>query len=342
MDIDAFVAAHQGAWFRLQQLTERARRVRDVSPDELDELIHLYQRVGANLATARVEYAADTAVVNRLTLLVADAHGVLYGQRDVEVGRGLRHFVGVTFPEAIWHIRRYIVAAALFMLVPWAAMQIWISVSPQAYEASGPEAATQQYVNQDFEDYYSNQPSQNFATQVFLNNVRVAFLAFAAGALLCVFTIALLVWNGANVGVAGGLFTHVGLGDKFWGLILPHGMLEISAVIVAGAAGLKLGWTVIDPGDRPRLHAFVEESRKAGSVLVGLVVAFLLAATVEGFVTGRPWSTAVRVGIGVFVFCAFWGWTVFAIWRLRHTAPPEPSGGLLDDDQSRPVALSSR
>ena len=310
MDIDAFVAAHQGAWWRLQQLTERARKLSQMSPDELDEMVHLYQRCGANLANARVEYAADSALVNRLTLLVSDAHGVLYGQRDTEVRRGLIQFATLTFPAAIYSLRRYILVAALLTIVPWAVFQIWLAVSPAAFDVSAPDGAAEQYINQDFEDYYSNQPSQNFASQVFLNNIRVGFLAFAAGALLCVVTAALLAYNGASVGMAGGLFTHVGQADKFWGLILPHGMLELSAVIVAGAAGLRIGWSIIDPGDRPRFNAITDEARRSGSVLVGLVVAFLLAAVVEGFVTGKPWPTSLRIGIGIFVFVLFWGWTI--------------------------------
>ena len=334
MDIDAFVVTRQAGWARLQALTEQARRVSRVTPDDLDEMVGLYQRAGADLANARVTYATDTALVSRLTLLVADAHGVLYGQRDTEVRRGLATFATLTFPAAIYQLRRYIAVAALLTVVPWAVFQIWLAVSPTAFDVAAPDATAEQYINQDFADYYSNQPSQNFATQVFLNNVRVGFLAFAAGALLCVFTVALLVWNGANVGVAGGLFTHVGQWDKFWGLILPHGMLEISAVIVAGAAGLRIGWAVIDPGDRPRFHAFVEEARRSGSVLVGLVVAFLLAATVEGFVTGRPWPTAVRLGIGVGVFLLFWGWTIAFAIRARRA-------GLEDSTADAPLLVDA-
>ena len=318
MDIDAFVATHQGAWWRLQALTEKARHLRDVSPDELDEMVHLYQRVGANLAHARVEYVADAALVNRLTLLVADAHGVLYGQRDTEVRRNLAQFATVTFPAAIYALRRYIAIAAVLTFLPWAVFQIWLAVSPEAFDLTMPDAAAQQYIEQDFEDYYSNQPSQDFATEVFLNNVRVGFLAFAAGILLCVVTAALLAWNGANGGMAGGLFTHVGQADKFWGLILPHGMLELSAVVVAGAAGLRIGWALIDPGDRLRSNALTDEARRSGSVLVGLVVAFLLAATVEGFVTGKPWPTWLRIGIGAFVFVLFWGLTIAYAIRLRR------------------------
>ena len=262
-------------------------------------------------------YAADAMLLSRLTLLVSEAHGVLYGQRDVEAKRGIIEFATVTFPTAVWGIRRFVLAAFLLTALPWAVFQIWLAVSPKAFDVVAPAAASEQYINQDFADYYSNQPSQNFASQVFFNNIRVGFLAFAAGILLCVVTAALLAYNGANGGIAGGLFTHVGQSSKFWGLILPHGLLELSAVIVAGAAGLRIGWTVIDPGDRARIAALSEESRRVGTVLIGLVVAFLMAAVIEGFVTGRPWPTSVRVGIGVVGFVAFWGWTIGFAWRQR-------------------------
>lgn len=318
MDIDAFVAANQDAWLRLQQLTRQARRITSITPDQLDELTSLYQSCGANLAHARVRYSGDPMLINRLTLLVGDTYSVLYGQRTPEVRRAAARFATVTFPAAVVSLRRFILAASLLTFVPWAGFQIWLSVSPRAFELIAPEAAREAYINQDFESYYSSQPAQNFATQVFLNNVRVAFVAFAAGILVCVVTAGVLAYNGANGGIAGGMFTHVGEGGTFWGLILPHGLLELSAVVVAGAAGLRIGWTLIDPGDRPRLAALAIESRRAGNVLVGLIAAFLLAAMVEGFVTGRPWPTPVRVGIGVVVFLAFWGWTI--VYGLRHDA----------------------
>ena len=131
-------------------------------------------------------------------------------------------------------------------------------------------------------------------------------LAFAAGALVCVLTVWILVQNGASVGMAGGLFAAAGQQPKFWGLILPHGLLELSAVIIAGAAGLRLGWTVIDPGDRLRGTALVAEGRRAAMVVLGLVPVFGVAGTIEGFITGRGMPTAARVGIGVAVCAAFW------------------------------------
>ena len=309
MDIDAFVATHQNSWARLGDLTDRARKLRRMSPDELDELVGLYQRAGSHLAHARLAYR-DEAVVGRLTYLVGEAHGILYARRETDVRRSVTRFLTLTFPAATYAIRRFILVSALLTIVPWIVLQVWIGVSPDAFELTGDPAVTEAYIQNDFESYYSSQPAQNFAGQVFLNNVRVGVLAFAAGILLCVFTVFILAFNGANVGVAGGLFTHVGEWERFWGLILPHGLLEISAVIVSGAAGLRLGWSVIAPGDMTRWDAVTARGREVGNVVIGLVIAFGVAGIIEGFVTGRPWPTAVRVGIGIVAFVAFWGWTL--------------------------------
>ncbi len=319
MDIDAFVVRNQADWLRLGVLTGHARKPRNLSADQLDELIRLYQRTSAHLADARVTYAADQALVGRLTLLVTDAHSVLYSQRDVELKRSLRDFATSTFPGAVYRIRWFIAASALLTFVPWAVFNVWLAVSPRAVSASGPATLRDAYIHGDFENYYRSGSASSFANQVFWNNVRVAILAFAAGILLCVVTAVLLAYNGANVGIAGGLFTNVGEWQKFWGLILPHGLLELSAVIVAGAAGLRIGWTVIDPGDRTRFSALAEEGRRAGTILMGLVVAFLLAAMIEGFVTGQPWPTSIRLGIGVTAFSAFWGWTIAFALRQNRT-----------------------
>jgi uncharacterized membrane protein SpoIIM required for sporulation len=311
MDIDAFVATHQVSWTHLAGLTKRARKLTNMSPGELDELVGLYQRTSGHLAHARIEYGADDAIVGRLTFLVAGAHGVLYGRRETNMRSTVARFLTLTFPAAVWRIRRFIVISALLTMVPWIVFTVWIGISPEAFDLTGDPAVTASYIERDFEDYYSSQPAQNFAGQVFLNNVRVAILAFAAGILLCVFTVSILVYNGANVGIAGGLFTHVGEWERFWGLILPHGLLEISAVIV--------------PGDQTRWAALTAQGRDVGNVVIGLVIAFAVAGLIEGFVTGQPWPTSVRVGIGVIAFAAFWGWTIMYGRRADQILATEPA-----------------
>jgi uncharacterized membrane protein SpoIIM required for sporulation len=308
MDVDRFVAEHQDAWSRLATLEAKAYPVRKLSADELDELVSLYQRVSTHLSYART-YLPEPGLIARLTALVATANGIVYAQR----GRGWRsitQFFTHTFPAAVWANKRFILAAALLTFVPAVALGVWIANSPAAFEATAPDAVREAYINEDFESYYSSEAAAQFAAEVFTNNLRVSILAFAAGIFGCVLTAWILVQNGALVGVVAGLFASVGQQPKFWGLILPHGMLELSCVVIAGAAGLRLGWTLIDPGDRPRLAALAQGGRRCGAILVGLVLALAVAGLIEGFVTGRVSSTVLRVGIGAVAFAAFWAYVV--------------------------------
>ena len=308
MDVDTFLATNQASWDRLSSLVRRgSRRVGRLSPDELEELVALYQRTATHLSYARTTYR-DPALTASLSSLVARAGAVVYGSRPRTL-RALGRFFSVTFPAAVWYSRRFVAVSAALFLVPAFAVGLWIANSPRAVEATGPKAVREAYVNQDFEQYYRSAPASQFASQVFTNNVQVSIYAFAAGIALLP-TAFILMLNGANVGVAGGLFASVGQQLKFWGLILPHGLLELTAVFIAGGAGLRLGWTLVDPGDRTRRAALAEEGRRALAIVAGLVVVFAAAGTIEGFVTGSSLPTWVRVGIGLLGEAALLSWLV--------------------------------
>ncbi|MBV8296381.1 MAG: stage II sporulation protein M [Acidimicrobiia bacterium] len=308
MDVDTFLATNQASWDRLSSLVRRgSRRVGRLSPDELEELVALYQRTATHLSYARTTYR-DPALTASLSSLVARAGAVVYGSRPRTL-RALGRFFSVTFPAAVWYSRRFVAVSAALFLVPAFAVGLWIANSPRAVEATGPKAVREAYVNQDFEQYYRSAPASQFASQVFTNNVQVSIYAFAAGIALLP-TAFILMLNGANVGVAGGLFASVGQQLKFWGLILPHGLLELTAVFIAGGAGLRLGWTLVDPGDRTRRAALAEEGRRALAIVAGLVVVFAAAGTIEGFVTGSSLTTLARVGIGLLGQAALLSWLV--------------------------------
>lgn len=304
MDVDRFIARNQESWTRLEALIRR--RSGSLTPAEVRELVQLYQRASTHLSHTRTE-RADPALVARLTRLVASASAVLYSTRSRSLA-GLARFFTTSFPAAVWHIRRFVAVAAALLLVPALVVGTWVATSEAALDASGPDAVREAYVEDDFEAYYSSAPAGQFATQVTVNNVQVAILAFAAGVLLCVVTAFILAFNGGNVGVAAGLFAAAGEQPKFWGLILPHGLLELSAVVVAGAAGLALGWAIVAPGDRSRTDALAEEGRRAAVVVLGVTVAFVVAGAIEGFVTPSSLPTWTRVLVGVTACGAFWSY----------------------------------
>jgi uncharacterized membrane protein SpoIIM required for sporulation len=329
VDIDQYIATNSPVWDRLGLLTVRAQRgAGRLDAAELEELVQLYQRVATHLSYARTHYG-DPSLTAKLSGLVARSGAVVYGARPRTL-RAVGRFFAVTFPAALWHIRWFVVVATVVSVLPAAAFGIWLANSPAAVEATAPAAVREAYVNHDFEAYYSSAPASEFASSVFSNNVQVAFVAFALGILLCVGTLYVLVVNGANLGVALGLFAAVGQQPKFWGLILPHGLLELTSVFIAGATGLRLGWTVIDPGDRPRLTALAEEGRRTVVIVVGLILTFGVAGAIEGFVTGRPWPTVLRVGVGVLAEAAF---LVYAFTLGRRASARGLTGALGEQDE---------
>ncbi|MDH4168488.1 MAG: stage II sporulation protein M [Acidimicrobiia bacterium] len=307
MDIDRYIAAHEGTWSRLQSVSARARTgLGSMEPADIDELIALYQQASTHLSYVRTHYR-DPALVGRLTMLVGDARAQIYSTRSRST-RSLSRFFTELFPAAVWQLRWFMAASAAWLLVPALIVGVWIANSDEALEATGSEALRQAYVEEDFEAYYSSEAAGLFSAQVLINNIQVSFLAFALGFTFGVGTVAVLAFNGVNAGTAAGLFYAADQEGKFWGLILPHGLLELTAVIVAGGAGLALGWAVIDPGDRPRVQALAEEGRRTATVVLGLMLAFVVAGLIEGFVTPSSLPTTTRIAIGVLAVGVFLAW----------------------------------
>jgi uncharacterized membrane protein SpoIIM required for sporulation len=304
IDIDRFIATHEASWRRLDDLVARARRgIRRLEPGELEELLALYQRASAHLSHAR-GYYRDPPLTTRLTTLVAAANGVVYGKRARTLA-GIRRFFAEALPASVWRTRRFVAASAALLLVPAIIVGAWMASSERALDVAIPESQQEALIASEFEDYYSSSPAGQFSTEVLLNNIRVAFTAFALGILVCLGTAFILVFNGINVGIAAGLFVDVGQAGKFFGLILPHGLLELTSVIIAGGAGLRLGWAIVAPGDRSRVRALTEAGRDSVTIVLGLMLAFVVAGIIEGFVTPSPLPTWARVGVGAAVEIAF-------------------------------------
>lgn len=136
-----------------------------------------------------------------------------------------------------------------------------------------------------YETYYSSHPAASFAAQVWTNNAQAAAMCLVLGAFLCVPVIWILFLNVLNLGTGIGLTSSAGRLDTFLGLILPHGLLELTAVFVAAGTGLRLGWAVIDPGPHTRRTALAQQGRAAIGMAIGLALILFVSGVIEGFVT---------------------------------------------------------
>jgi uncharacterized membrane protein SpoIIM required for sporulation len=320
--------AHQAEWDRLATLVRRRRRL---SGAEADELVALYQRASTHLSQLRAAAGADPVRVARLATLVARARSAVTGTH-VPSWRVVARFAARDFPAAVYRARWWWLGAAVGSIVVAVATGWWIARSPSVQAALLPPAETKALVQQQFKGYYTANPAASFAAQVWTNNVWVAAQALIYGILLGIPTVLVLLENAINGGVDGGyLFAH-GKGTLFFSLILPHGMLELSAVFLAAAAGLRLGWTVIDPGSRRRGQALAQEGRAMVTITLGLVVVLGVSGLIEAFVTPSSLPTWARITIGAVAVTVFLGYTL----GLGHRAV---GAGATGDIEEAPDAV---
>ncbi|RNL81538.1 stage II sporulation protein M [Halostreptopolyspora alba] len=330
MDLDVYAAAHRSDWDRLNQLVRRRRRLTGA---EVDELVELYQRVSTHLSVVRSS-GQDPALASWLSGLVARARSVVTGAHE-PAWRDVTRFFTRTFPAVLYRLRWWWIWAAAGSLALATTMAVWMVTNPETLAAMGTPEEVRAYVEHDFANYYVEHPGASFAAQVWTNNAWVAAQALIFGVFLCVPTVAVLAMNAANLGVsAGAMFAH-GKGDIFLGLILPHGLLELTAVFVASGVGMKLGWTIIAPGPRPRARALGEEARPAIAVALGLVLVLFVSGLIEGFVTGWVHITWLRIGIGVLAEVLFLGY-VYTLGRAAYR--DGETGDIVRRPESAPVA----
>lgn len=301
MDLDAYVGARHGAWRRLEVLVAQRR----LTGAESDELLRLYTEVATDLSTLR-SVNPDPALVRYLSSLLSRARIHTAGVRSGSWS-ALGRFLVATFPAALYRMRWWwlgvmAVSVAFAFAVGWYAF-----THPEVYSSQLTPGQIDAYVNTDFENYYSEYPHAEFATLVWTNNAWVAAQAIAMG-VLGLPVVYVLFMNVINVGVAGALMAAHDRLDLFFGLILPHGILELTAIFVAGGVGLRLFWSWVDPGPLTRVQSFAREGRSAIAVALGLVLVFLVSGVIEGFVTPSGLPTWARISIGVvaeLVFLAY-------------------------------------
>jgi uncharacterized membrane protein SpoIIM required for sporulation len=162
-----------------------------------------------------------------------------------------------------------------------------------------------------------------FTTEILTNNIKVTLLAFAGGITGGLLTAAALVYNGLLLGVVGGLMGGAGNGLGFVDLVTAHGVLELSCIVVGGAAGLRLGWSIVDPGLRTRRASLQQEARHAVPVAVGTAPWLGIAAIVEGNRANLAEAgVGAVVGVGAALGVVFWG---LVLWRGRARSAPSTS-----------------
>lgn len=289
------VRRQAAAWAAYRALLERARRggLGSLPEEEVSRFVALYRATAADLARAR-SYGASAELLRSLERWVGAGHNLLY-RPGAWSWRDAREWLGHGFPALVRRRWRPIALAAALLFVPLLLAAAVIHADPararailpvelmvRAEEGREREARGQGYV----EIPQIQMPVM--ASGIIANNVWVTFLAFAGGIAAGLGTTATLVFNGVHVGAVMGLFIRYGLGGYLFAFVLPHGIIELTAICIAGGAGLWLGSALVLPGRATRRDALVARGREAVSLLAGAAALLVIAGVIEGFISPAP------------------------------------------------------
>jgi len=310
-------------WASFQQWLdqhEKAKRVarRGTPPALLPdaEVPHAYRRLCQHLALAR-DRAYSPELVDRLNHLALRGHHLLYGARSHRRSRITRFFLE-DFPGRVRAEWPLVTLAAVLFFGPLIAIGVALQAYPDfvhyllSPRTIGRVQEMYDPANRQLGMRASDTNVMMFAFYIW-NNVRIGFQCFATGLLFGLGTVFYLVSNGVQIGAVAGHLTQAGFGTPFWSFVAGHSAMELVAIAVSGAAGLKLGAALIAPGNMTRRAALVAASRGAIRLVYGAATMFLVAAFIEAFwspLTIFPPETKYAVGAIMWAFVL--GYFLFA------------------------------
>jgi uncharacterized membrane protein SpoIIM required for sporulation len=318
MSLHHFSATRRSDWDELQELIGKARG----RPDRLGaagvrRLGPLYRAVVADLAQARHQYPHE-AVTHRLEQLAVAGRQLVYGaeRRSFHPWR----FCSRDYFRVVAERPVFLAVAALALLAPAALVFLWALRDPVAVAGLVPDqfrAALSPGAGGTDAGLSATQQAA-FSTFLIVNNTQVAVLAFVAGIFFCAGSVVILAYNGMVLGAVGGVLVASGDGVFFVELVAAHGVIELSAIIVGAAGGLRMGWALVDPGFVARREAVQLAARAAIRMVVGTIPWIVVAGIIEAFVSRRGLTALPMVTVGLVVGAAYW---TLVVVRGRMPAP---------------------
>ena len=308
----AFRRERESTWAELESIIEYAdsKGLRSLGADALARLPHLYRATLSSLSVAR-SISLDRALVDYLESLVGRAYFVVYGTRQ-HVRKQLADFFLYRLPSTIraakWHILVSFVISLAGAIAAYSLtkgdMDYYYSFVGDMAQGRTPASTTTELREGLYHSEGMHSMLATFAADLFSHNARIGILAFALGFVAGLPTLLLLFYNGLVLGAFVALYTSRGLGVDIWGWLLPHGVTELTAVVLCGAAGLMLAHGLVFAGSRPRLDSLRERGRPASVIVIGAVMMLFIAGLIEGIfrqtVTDLTVRYCVAIGTGIF------------------------------------------
>ncbi|MCI8210340.1 hypothetical protein AUC61_12400 [Pseudomonas sp. S25] len=283
-----------------------------------------YRRICNQLAIAQ-ERGYSSHLVDPLQQLAMRGHQQLYRHRH-PIGAQLLGFVLAGFPRLVRAQWRLVAVASLLFFGSLIGMALLVHGFPDLiYSVVTPEQVTQMESMYDPQSSRIGQAAERAADAdwmmfgyYIMNNIGIAFQTYATGLLFGLGSLFFLFFNGVTIGAVAGHLTGIGYGQTFWSFVIGHGAFELTAIALAGAAGLKLGWALLAPGSLRRGEALRMAAKTSVQLVYGVILFLLIAAFIEAYWSSMTWpQPTIKYAVGG----ALWGlviaYLVFA-GRTRH------------------------
>ena len=289
-----FEQLHEAEWLELEAMLKQLRGARS-KRKALDgnRLTQLYRRACEQLAMARAR-AFPVYQIDRLQQLTANAHQAIYQQHELGLQRFIKLF-SVDFPCAVRAHSTYVWIATLVFMVPTLVMGILVYLKPDLILSvvSAEQAASYaQMYSESAESIGRTRGADGDWTMVgfyIKNNIGISFQCFASGLFAGVGSLFFLAFNGVFGGAIGGYLTHLGLSSTFYSFIVTHSAFELTAIVLSGAAGLRIGHALLSPKNQTRTQALVQAARESIVIVYGVVAMLTIAAAIEAFWSSQRW-----------------------------------------------------
>lgn len=301
-----FIKRRQPSWKELEAILAGWSK-KTAGAEDIRRLGKLYRETTADLAIARTNFS-DSQIVPYLNRLVAEGHSLIYGVRVMATSRIWRFF-RKSFPEALAVARWYLLVAVLVFSLTAVASGVAVYSNPRLADSILPKSMVKESAAKGGRTAEMRKTAPEISAFITVNNIQVAFAAFALGIFFGIGTIYSLVQNGLLLGALAALYGGVGASLKFWVLILPHGMIELPAIFIAAAGGLMMGDALIRPGEYRRGQALRLAAGRAVILVGGTIPMFVVAGLIEGFITPAAipdWSkflVAALAGVATWLYC---------------------------------------
>lgn len=293
-----FEQLYQAEWAELEAqvriiLAGRSRQSNGTDPIRGDRVASLYRRACEHLALARAR-GYPRYLLDRLEKITSDAHQVIYQRREFGVHR-LKRAVLYDFPRAVRAHAAYVWLSTALFMVPALVVGWLVYLNPDlilsVVDANQAAEFEEMYSESDRSIGAARDAGSDWAMFGFYikNNTSISFQCFASGIFFGVGSMFFLVMNGLYGGAIAGYLTERGLGETFWSFVVTHAAFELTAIVLSGAAGMRIGHALISPGRHTRKHSLVLAARESMVIIYGVAVMLLIAAAIEAFWSSARW-----------------------------------------------------